>query len=1116
MGMLPAAVASADVKWSARAEWGPTSLPPGGKAQFVLYATNVGTSSSNGGISIVDHLPSGVVVTGLAPQNDLFGSINCSGISTSTVTCNAAGAAGIDPGHGGQGSGLFVRQIVIVETRVSPSASGVGSNTLTVSGGGAPNPAVDTAQIPFGNVANRFGITPSTYTGDVADSPYPLDASPARQAGSHPGDLRLTFGFNLSYRQVSPSPEPGATYLPYTTPAGKVRTVVVTLPRGLIGNPEAVPKCNPLDFLSTGQEEWQTTGCPPDTQVGSLNVELGNGGEGFFEAGDVGSLATYFPRVSVYNLQPPKGTPVDLGFQVGGFAVGHIYASLDPSRDYAITAESPLITDIVPIHYVRVTQWGVPGDPAHDLFRAQSPVLKADGYPDGSLPAFGASFTSLIKPFFTLPFDCGVDNGGVRISADSWNEPGQFTEPLEDEHHLDVTGCEDERIRFHPQTSLQPTSRAAGGPTGLQVNLEVPQRDQTVEDYEELYPQNGNLHGIDTPPIKKAVVTLPQGMTLSTSAAQGLSGCTPEEIGLGNNNPVTCPDSSQYGTLTLNTPLLPKDEPMHGYIYIAQQSHNPFGTFLALYLVIEDQDRGLRVKIPGRIDLDPKTGQITTTFDDLPQFPVSDFQLTLKGGVRAGLVNPPTCGEKQITATFYSWADPSTPVTRTSSYGITEKPDGSPCVNDLGERPFAPQMSAGTVSNSAGTYSPFAFRLTRTDEDQEFSQLQTTLPPGLSAKIAGLSRCPEAAIAQAEARTAAGDGALEQLFPSCPASSQIGATEVGSGVGQVLTYIPGKVYLAGPYRGAPLSMVVISPIVTGPYDLGVIAVRAAIEVDPQSAQVTVKSDPLPQIYQGIPVRIRDIRVKVDRPDTTVNPTSCEQMQVGAHLTGTGGDLESTQDDSAADLAQRFQAADCASLAFKPKLSLKLLGGTHRGGHPALRATLLTGGSPQANISRTEVTLPTSEFLDQGHLNNVCSRALYSAGPGGGAECPPGSIYGHARAMTPLLDQPLEGPVYLRSDPGRELPDLVFSLNGAIHVDLVGFIDSVHGGIRTRFESVPDAPVSKFVLTMGGGKKSLLENSTNLCLQAHRATVILGAHNGMSRHTHPALSVACKGKGRKRR
>ena len=481
------------------------------------------------------------------------------------------------------------------------------------------------------------------------------------------------------------------------------------------------------------------------------------------------------------------------------------------------------------------------------------------------------------------------------------------------------------------------------------------------------------------------------------------------------------------------------------------------------------------------------------------------MQLSLKGGVRAGLVNPQTCGRKTIEATFYSWQDPATPHTVKSSYDITQNPNGTPCHNTLGERPFKPDLEAGTVNNVAGFYSPFILRLTRTDDDQELAQLSVTLPQGLAAKFAGVSICPDAAIAQAISRTNAGDGALEQSTPSCPASSEIGTTEAGAGVGVPLTFVPGKVYLAGPYKGAPISMVVITPAVVGPFDLGVIAVRTAVSIDPQTAQGTALTDPLPLIFQGIPIRLRDIRVRLDREDFTLNPTSCAGKQIEARVTGTGEDPESTADDSSARLASRFQAADCASLGFKPSLSFRLRGGTSRGSHPKLKAVLRmpSGG---ANIAAASVVLPHSEFLDQSHIRTVCTRVQFAA-----RHCPPGSEYGRAMASTPLFGQPLKGPVYLRSS-NHELPDLVAALRGPasqpIEVDAVGRLDSVNGGIRTTFAVVPDAPIKSFTLAMQGGKKGLLVNSANLCTGTHSASAKFRAQNGRTSTLHPPMRSSC--------
>jgi hypothetical protein len=431
---------------------------------------------------------------------------------------------------------------------------------------------------------------------------------------------------------------------------------------------------------------------------------------------------------------------------------------------------------------------------------------------------------------------------------------------------------------------------------------------------------------------------------------------------------------------------------------------------------------------------------------------------------------------------------------------VTLNPDGSHCYPGLADRPFEPRLTAGTLNPLAATFSPLAVQFTRTDEDQELSVVQGSAPPGLTASLRGLSRCPDAQIAAASDPNRTGTEEIDS--PSCPASSQVGSVDAGAGVGQVLTYVKGKVYLAGPYKGAPLSGVAIVPAVAGPFDLGVVVTRAPAYLNPETAQITLKTDPLPLIFKGVPVRVRDVRVHLDRPGFTLNPTSCEAMSINATLHSAEGKSKAT--------ANRFQAADCASLGFKPKISLKLKGGTKRGAHPSLRAVVLPRAG-DANIASASVTLPHSAFLDQAHIRTICTRVQFAANA-----CPAGSVYGHAAAYTPLLDEPLEGPVYLRSS-SHNLPDLVVALKGPpslpIEFNLAGRVDSVKGGIRNTFEYAPDAPVSKFVLEMQGAKKGLVVNSTDLCAKANRATAKLTGHNGKAYNFKPVVKPDC-GKGRK--
>jgi hypothetical protein len=581
-------------------------------------------------------------------------------------------------------------------------------------------------------------------------------------------------------------------------------------------------------------------------------------------------------------------------------------------------------------------------------------------------------------------------------------------------------------------------------------------------------------------------------------------GEAPFPIRFDNSWPLGCPDASKIGTVKITTPLL--GEPIEeGGIYLAAQKDNPFHSNYAIYLVAHSAARGLTIKLAGEVKADPTTGQLTATFLNNPQLPFSDLELKFKGGAAAPLVTPQTCGTGNVESSLASWARPSEPVRLSEPFAVTSGPGGSACKGSEAEQPNAPSFEAGATSPIAGAYTPFLLHLSRGDGSQRIKTLNVNLPPGLTGRLAGIPYCPDSAIAQAQARTAVGDGALERSSPSCPSASQVGTVSVGAGAGEKPLYVQGKAYLGGPYRGAPLSLAIVTPAVAGPFDLGVVVVRAALLVDPETAQISVKSDPLPTILEGVPLDIRSIAVSIDRSGFTLNPTSCEAMALGADVESVAG--------KTASVGNRFQVGDCEDLKFKPKLKLSLKGSTTRTGHPALKAVLTypqQGG--YANIRRAQVNLPHSEFIDQGNLDKTCTKPVLLAG-----NCPKRSIYGHAKAWTPLLEKPLEGPVYLVGGYGYKLPALVADLNGQIRVVLKGRVDSgPNHGIRNTFEAVPDAPVSRFVLEMKGGKKySLLENSEPLCRKPQRAIVRFTAQNGRVEQFKPLIANQC-GKRKTRR
>jgi hypothetical protein len=618
-----------------------------------------------------------------------------------------------------------------------------------------------------------------------------------------------------------------------------------------------------------------------------------------------------------------------------------------------------------------------------------------------------------------------------------------------------------------------------------------------------------------TAPVKDTEVALPQGMTLNPSAGNGLSSCSEQQIGYlpgapgvhFTAAPQSCPDAAKIGTLEASSPLL--DHKVNGAVYVADPYKNPFGSLAAIYLAVEDPQTGIFAKLAGKATLDPQSGQITTTVTENPQLPLEDVVLHLFGGPKAALKTPLACGTYTTSSTLVPWSAPEGADAHPSdSFQTAVAAGGSgACPTSEAAAPNNPAFSAGTLTPQAGAYSPFVLKLNRPDGSQQLTGLDMTLPKGLTAKLAGIPYCSEAQIAVAKSREAPNQGAVERSNPSCPLASEVGTLTVGAGAGITPLYVGGRAYLAGPYKGAPLSIVIITPAVAGPFDLGAVVVRTALQFNSETAEVHAVSDPLPTIIQGIPLDLRSVSLRFDRPSFVLNPTSCNPKMI----TGT----VSTIPGQSAPLSSRFQVGGCSALKFKPKLAISLKGGTARTKHPALKAVLTyPQGSAYANTARAQVNLPHSEFLDTTHIKTICTRVQFAA-----KACPRGSIYGFARAFTPLLDKPLEGPAYLRSS-NHELPDLVIALSGQVDFNLVGRVDTgPNDGIRTTFDATPDAPVSKVLLEMQGGKKGLFVNSENLCRKSQRAIADFTAQNGKILNTRPLIANSCKGakkKGKRQR
>jgi hypothetical protein len=926
-------------------------------------------------------------------------------------------------------------------------------------GGDAAEHAVATATVsgasPVTGTA-AFDFTPSRVFEISKLDAFVLDAAGAdyTQAGGHPfrasGDLEMP-----RYRNLQEGLTPNYNYAPIE----HVKNAILDLPRGFVGNPLAVPT------LCPGLTQVEQGTCPPESAVGGITLDLGSFGAG------LGPLA-------IYAIEPEFGKPAQFAFAEGNSNTTYsLTPRLRADDGYAITLDAtpiPLNPTFAGVTNLTLCSFGA-------FTRSQSLGAAGVQFLNGCKQAIDP--TANPKPLITSPTRCVGQPPTVKLSIDSWEHPGDFK--TREAVNPTPTGCE--KVDFQPQIQLRPTSHQADSPTGMAVEITMP-----TKGLEE-------SNGLSQANLDNATITFPKGMSINPAASSGLSACSPAQVKLGSNADDECPLSSRVGTVEVDTPLL--RETLTGNLYVASQKDNPFKSTLGLYMVFSSKKDGVTIKVAGKLAPDPVTGQLTSIFTENPEAPFSRLVLRLNSGDRAPLINPPRCGSYAIHSELSPWsaASPANPtpaeiVPGDSVYSVDAGPNGGPCPSGA----LDPKLDAGLKNATAGSKSPFVLKLSREDGSQRFTGLDVSMPRGLTAYLKGVPYCPDHVLAGISGEELTGNAELAN--PACPAASQVGTVQAGAGAGPFPFYAPGRAYLAGPYKGAPLSIAIVTPAVAGPFDLGNVVVRNALHIDPTTAQVTVKSDPIPTILHGILLDIRDVRVNIDRSGFTAAPTNCEPMSVGAQIAGEGGGSVSR--------SNRFQVGDCASLAFKPKLSLRLFGGTKRGSHPRLRA-ILTARPGDANIAGASVALPHSEFLDQAHIRTICTRVQFKAGA-----CPAGAIYGHAEARTPLLDNPLSGPVYLRSS-DNPLPDLVAALRGPanqpIEVILAGRIDSVHGGIRSSFEAVPDQPVSSFILNMQGGKKGLLVNSRNICKSKNRAAVKFSGQNGKSAKLHPLLQNACKTK-----
>ncbi|HEV7494819.1 NHL repeat-containing protein [Baekduia sp.] len=870
--------------------------------------------------------------------------------------------------------------------------------------------------------------------------------SPVTQAGSHPFQATTSFSLNPAFAPTG-----------YRYPDGDLKDLRVDLPPGFVGDPDATPHCTQVDF--NGDFSLGIGGCPDDTVIGYVHLVLAAGSNGSDEIDPI------------WNLDPPPGRPAQFGF-ISSVAPVRLDAALRTGGDYGLTVKADNVNQTYALLRSEATFFGVPADPAHDQFRGicvKTP--DADSCPSDQP----------LKPFLTLPTSC---TGPVTttIRADSWENPGVFASRSFLSHDnvgspIGGTGCD--RLDFTPSITVQPDVTVADSATGLHVDLRIPQAGLQDTD------------GLAAADLKKAVVTLPEGVSVNPSSADGLDACTPTQVDIHGPGAAHCPDAAKVGSVEIDTPLL--DHPVKGAVYLAAQNDNPTDSVLGIYIAVDDPQSGIVVKLAGKVHADPATGQLTTTFDDNPQLPFSDFKLDFFGGPRAALATADGCGTFSTVTALSPWS--GTPA---------KTPGDSFAVNANCAGGFAPSFTAGTTNPSAGHATGFTLKVTRADGQQHVKSVTTTLAPGLLANVGSVPLCSDSDAASG----------------TCSDASQVGTTDVAAGPGSNPFHVAGKVFLTGPYKGGPYGLSIVTRAIAGPFDLGTVVVRAAINVDPIDAHVTAVSDDVPNILDvkgddgetdGFPLRVRSISVNMDRPGFMLNPTSCDPMAIS-------GTLGSWEGGSAA-VGSRFQVGNCSSLAVAPKLALSLTGKgqTTDDKHPGVHA-VLTQTPGLANLKKVEVTLPLSLALDPDNAQALCE---FADGSKVEPTCPKASIVGHVTAESPILDGPLTGPVYfvknIRVDAktGRQirtLPKLVIPLTGpnGLRLNLTGLSsvpDNKH--LVSTFDLIPDAPVSKFTLDIDGGKHGILVVSgANICKSTQKATQEATGQNGKVTDATVTIGTPC--------
>ena len=1053
LGFVSAAPASATgtVGWAVRSFTDPTHFSPNdaevcikrhGCDRYQVVVRNVGDTASGGTpLKVTDRLPAGITTIGKEGSGQLVEGSFAEEIRPWVCTSPASGSEVVNmvtceyPYALGPEEYAPVLKIPVT----APSAStGTLTNEVSVTGGGAETAAVTSEETVISTERPPFELT------DFSFNAIDTGGAASVQGGGHPSDV--TAGFDVS--DVF-QPHEGGLSLDPVLPVENLREVIVELPAGFVGDPQATVRCPEYDLVKNESEG--TSACPPASRIGVVAFD----GEG-----STRTTAEKYGTSAIYNMVPEAGYPAEFAFFYAGKTISMYVTVIHTEAGYRLRVTAPGIPAAVGIVGASLTFFG---DPA-------------------ALDETGGAPTA----FLTNSADCSGGPLSTRIEVDSWENPGRWLSK-ESTTYPQLTGCN--LLQFNPSIELAPSPPSEGGttqadePSGYNVDLKVPQTEAFSE--------------LATPELKDATVTLPAGVSVSPSAADGLEGCQeigPRGIDISQGNsgheagegetisvdglPHTtaghCPAASTLGTVEVFTPLLAS--PLHGHIYLAQpkcgvegkpectEASATNGELFGGY--IEAVGSGVIVKLPGTIAANPQTGQVTGTFKENPQLPFSELKIHFHGGPRAPLANPEMCGSFATASTLMSWGGQETSGA-SPSFGVDWDGKGGACPASL---PFVPGFSAGTTSPVAGAFSPFVLSFSRQDREQDLSGLSETMPPGLLGKIAGIPLCGEA---QANAGT-------------CGPESQLGTASVLTGPGTNPLYVSGgRVYLTTGYKGQPFGLSIVVPAVAGPFNLGDVVVRAAIHIDPNTAAVTVTSDPLPQSRDGVPFRLRTVNVEINRPGGfTFNPTNCAEQSITATVTGAQG--------TTANVASPFAVTGCANLPFKPSLTASTQGKTSKANGASLTVKIgYTAG--QANLHKVNVELPKALPTQLKTLNKACTEAQFNSNPAG---CPLASDIAQVTVHTPLLNSPLLGPAYLVSHGGAAFPDVEMVLQGeGVELVVDGKTQIKKGITYSHFETIPDAPISSFEFKSPQGELALFTAHGDLCDQKLVMPTSMTGQNG---------------------